>query len=69
MSSRMLKVRLAMAALFIVLGLVILGRGLVQMAPLTFTGMGALMIALGIIRLRDVRRAMRAAAGAPASRR
>jgi hypothetical protein len=65
----MLKLRFAFAVLFIVLGLVIIGRGFVQMAPLTFILMGALMVALGFVRLRDVRRAMRGSAGAPVSRR
>jgi hypothetical protein len=51
----MLKVRLAMAALFVILGLIIVARGVLQAAPLSFDLLGVLMILLGLVRLRDLR--------------
>lgn len=45
-----------MAVLFVVLGVIIVARGLIEAAPLSFTLMGALMIALGVYRLRSFRR-------------
>lgn len=47
--------RSLMAALFVVLGLIIVGRGIAEAAPLTFTLMGLLMIVLGIYRWRIIR--------------
>ena len=44
-----------MAVMFIILGAIIVVRGIVEAAPLTFTLMGVLMIVLGIYRLRAVR--------------
>ena len=40
------------ALLLVALGLVIAGRGVIQGAPLAFTAMGALMVGLGVYRLR-----------------
>lgn len=59
MSGNGLKVRLAMAALLILFGLIIVGRGLIQAAPLQFTALGGLLVALGCIRFREVRAVMR----------
>jgi len=42
-----------MAILFIILGAVIVSRGVLEAAPASFTLMGALMIVLGIYRLRS----------------
>jgi hypothetical protein len=44
--------RSIVAVLLIAFGLVILGRGLIEGAPLSFTGMGAVMAGLGIYQLR-----------------
>jgi hypothetical protein len=55
MSQRVVAARKLSAALLIGLGLIILVRGIVEGAPLTFTLMGALMIALGLYRLRMIR--------------
>lgn len=52
MRPRMLMVRFLIAMLMVTLGLLIVGRGLIESAPLTFTAMGALMTGLGIYRLR-----------------
>ena len=48
----MLAVRTAAALLLVGLGLLIVGRGVLEGAPLTFVGMGVLMAALGVYRLR-----------------
>jgi hypothetical protein len=40
-----------MAGALIVLGLIIFGRGIVEVLPWTFSLMGALMAALGLYRL------------------
>lgn len=55
MSHRLLTMRSVFGVLFIVLGTVIAGRGLLDGAPLSFTGMGFLMILLGIYRLKLLR--------------
>ena len=47
--------RLAMAGLLCLLGLIIVGRGLLEAAPLTVTAMGGLMVVLGVTRLRGLR--------------
>ncbi len=58
MTSLLFAVRLMVAALLVGLGLVIIGRGLAEGAPLTFTAMGLLMAALGVYRLRLLRAIM-----------
>ncbi len=55
MSSTISALRATTALLLVVLGIVIAGRGVIQGAPLTFTGMGVLMAGLGIYRLRLAR--------------
>jgi hypothetical protein len=40
------------AGLFVVLGGVIAGRGVLEAAPLSFIAMGLLMLALGVYRIR-----------------
>ncbi len=55
MSPTMLAFRSTVALLLVLLGLAIVGRGLIQGAPLTFTGMGLLMAGLGVYRLRLLR--------------
>ncbi len=55
MSIRALPVRLVFAILFVVLGAIIVGRGVAEGAPLSFTAMGALMVGLGLYRLRLMR--------------
>ncbi len=52
MSLAMLTVRSVVAGLLVVLGLTILGRGILEGDPLTYTAMGALMAGLGVYRLR-----------------
>lgn len=52
MSATMLTFRLAVAVLLVALGFVIFGRGVLEGAPLLYTLMGALMAALGVVRLR-----------------
>lgn len=52
MTDRVLLLRRFSAFLFIVLGLVIVGRGIVEGAPWGFTLMGGLMVALGGYRWR-----------------
>ncbi len=52
MTASMLTFRLAVAVLLVALGLVIFGRGIFEGAPLMYTLMGALMAALGVLRLR-----------------
>jgi len=47
--------RFAMAGLLCLLGFIIVGRGLLEAAPITFTAMGGLMVMLGITRLRGLR--------------
>jgi hypothetical protein len=44
--------RSLVAVLLVALGLLIAGRGVLEGAPLTFTAMGALMVGLGVYRLR-----------------
>ena len=44
--------RIAVAILFVVLGTIIVARGLIEEAPAPFVLMGALMIVLGVYRLR-----------------
>ncbi|HVC32860.1 MAG TPA: hypothetical protein VNL16_05070 [Chloroflexota bacterium] len=41
--------------LFIVLGAIIVARGVLEAAPLTFTLMGVVMVALGVYRWRTLR--------------
>jgi hypothetical protein len=55
MSRRLLTIRSVFGVLFILLGAMIVGRGLLAGAPLSFTGMGLLMILLGIYRLKHLR--------------
>ena len=52
MSERMITARKTTAVLFVILGLVIAGRGVVEAAPISFDAMGFLMILLGAYRLR-----------------
>ncbi len=52
MSATMVAFRLAVAVLLVALGLVIFGRGIFEGAPPMYTAMGALMAALGVLRLR-----------------
>ena len=52
MSATMGKLRVGVSLLIVLLGLVIVGRGVLQAAPLTFTLMGGLMVALGLYRGR-----------------
>ncbi len=52
MSPAMLTVRSVVACLLVVLGLTIVGRGVLEGSPLTYTAMGALMAGLGVYRLR-----------------
>jgi hypothetical protein len=40
-----------MAAALLILGLIIVVRGIVEVAPLTFTVLGVLMVVLGLYRL------------------
>lgn len=56
MSQRLLVLRSISAALLVLLGLVIVARGLTAAAPFSFTAMGALMAILGWYRLRLIRR-------------
>lgn len=58
MIPRAVKVRLVMAAMFVILGAIIVGRGVLQAAPFTFDLIGILMVLLGVARLRDIRAAM-----------
>jgi len=51
-SGRFFALRRATAGFFVILGVVIAGRGVLEAAPLSFTGMGLLMLALGVYRLR-----------------
>ncbi len=55
MSPTMHALRSTMALLLVILGLAIVGRGVAEGAPLTFTGMGLLMAGLGVYRLRLLR--------------
>jgi hypothetical protein len=51
-----------MAGAMIMLGLIIFGRGIVEVLPWSFSLMGALMVALGVyrlVRLRALRRGRR----------
>ncbi len=52
MSAAMSKLRAGFGLMIVLLGSVIVGRGVLQGAPLSFTLMGALMVALGLYRLR-----------------
>ncbi len=52
MNQKLLMFRSTMAVLMVALGLAIAGRGVIEGAPLIFTGMGALMAGLGVYRLR-----------------
>ncbi len=52
MSATIVAFRLAVAVLLVALGLVIFGRGIFEGAPPMYTLMGALMAALGVLRLR-----------------
>ncbi len=52
MSPSMLAYRSVAAALLVVLGLTIFGRGILEGDPLAYTAMGALMAGLGLYRLR-----------------
>jgi hypothetical protein len=45
-------VRLITAGLLVLLGLVIVGRGLLEAGPLAYTGMGVAMAGLGMYRLK-----------------
>jgi|GEM_PF-4848867 len=49
---RIFTARKVTAALFVILGIIIAGRGVVEAAPLSFDAMGFLMILLGAYRLR-----------------
>lgn len=49
------RLRSLTAVLLVVFGLIIVERGVAQAAPLTFTLMGVVMIALGLYRLRILR--------------
>lgn len=51
----MQEARQVTAVLFVILGAVILGRGVVEAAPLTFCLMGLLMMGLGVYRFRLMR--------------
>lgn len=51
MSGRYLAARTIMAAALLILGLIIVVRGIVEVAPLTFTVLGVLMVVLGLYRL------------------
>lgn len=53
MSRNAIRVRLALAWLMIGLGIVIVARGVIEVAPLQFTALGGLLVALGLVRLRD----------------
>ncbi|MBX6772490.1 MAG: hypothetical protein IRY83_12240 [Chloroflexi bacterium] len=55
MSFRGRMVRQALAVLLVLLGLVIVVRGLLEMAPASFPIMGLLMILLGLYRLHLLR--------------
>jgi hypothetical protein len=55
MSQRLLTIRTVFGVLFVLLGALIVGRGLLAGAPLSFTGMGLLMILLGLYRLKLLR--------------
>ncbi len=52
MTASMLTFRLAVAVLLVALGAAIFGRGILEGAPPMYTAMGALMAALGVLRLR-----------------
>ena len=52
MNKTMRLVRSMTAMLLVALGLIIVGRGLIEGAPLTFTATGVLMAGLGFYRLR-----------------
>lgn len=52
MSKTLWVFRSLVALLFVVLGMSIVGRGLLEGAPLTFTLMGILMFGLGLYRLK-----------------
>lgn len=56
MNQRVLVARKVTAGLFVILGAVIAGRGVVEAAPLSFTALGLLMLVLGAYRLRLVQR-------------
>jgi hypothetical protein len=45
-----------MASLFVLFGLIIVGRGVLVGAPVTYVAMGILLAALGFYRLRLLRR-------------
>jgi hypothetical protein len=55
MSHRSLLIRSIYGVLFVLLGSIIVGRGLLAGAAWSFTGMGLLMIVLGIYRLKALR--------------
>lgn len=52
MNKRVQAARKVSAVLFVMLGAVILGRGVADAAPLSFCLLGVLMLTLGVYRLR-----------------